>query len=149
LGFIVADLTAKDAEDADKLAYNLVMSALTLATEALPSALAVCNSKEVLAATPPMNPRETLKKALELTEKITIVEPKQKVLQPTEMRRLKRSIGQLDQMKTESAHKLSELLEFEFEANQEAAKKHPATEALAKAIKNMQGPAVNCGVFYE
>ena len=33
-------------------------------------------------------------------------------------------------------------MEFEFEANQEAAKKHPATLALAKAVKCMQGPAV-------
>ena len=46
VGIIVADLTAKDAEDADKLAYNLVMSTLTLATEALPSALAIYNRKE-------------------------------------------------------------------------------------------------------
>ncbi len=89
-----------------------------------------------------MNPRETLKKALELTEKITVVEPKEKVLQPTEMRRLKRSIGQLDQVQTESAQKLAELLEFEVEANEEAAKVHPATLALAKAVENLQGPAV-------
>ena len=40
VGIIVADLSTKDAEEADKLAYNFVMSALTLATEALPSALA-------------------------------------------------------------------------------------------------------------
>ena len=50
VGIIVADLTAKDLEDADKLSYNLVMSALTLATEALPAALAIYNSKEILAA---------------------------------------------------------------------------------------------------
>ena len=46
-GIIVADLTAKDLEDADILAYNFVMSALTLATESLPSALAVYNQKEI------------------------------------------------------------------------------------------------------
>ena len=118
------------------------MSALTLATEALPSALAVYNRSEVLAVTQPMNPRETLKKTLELTEKITVVEPKEKVLQPTEMRRLKRSIGQLEEMKSESALRLSELLEFEFEANEEAARLHPATLALAKAVEYLQGPAV-------
>ena len=41
VGIIIADLTAKNAEDADLLAYNLVMSALTLAREALPAAIAV------------------------------------------------------------------------------------------------------------
>ncbi len=142
VGIIVADLTVKDAEAADRLAYNLVMSALTLATEALPSALAVYDRVEVIAVTVPMNPRETLKKALELTEKIVVVECKEKVLQPIDMRRLKRSIGQLGNVKGESAVNLGELLKFEVEANEKTAKKHPATLALAKAIENMQGSAV-------
>jgi hypothetical protein len=141
-GIIVADLTAKNAEDADKLAYNLVMSALTLATEALPAALAVYNSREVLAATPPRGPRETLKKALELTEKISIVEPKEKVLQPLEVRRLKRSISQLAQAKTETARKLKEVLELEFEARQGTAREHPAAQALMKATQLTKVPAV-------
>jgi uncharacterized protein (DUF58 family) len=142
VGIIAADLTAKDAEEADKLAYNFVMSALTLAIEALPSALAVYNTGEVLAVTKPMNPRETLKKTLELTEKITVVKPLQKVLAPAETRRIKRTIGQLSQMQTESAQKLGEFLEFESEAHKEAARTAPATLALAEAVKNIQGPAV-------
>jgi len=142
VGIIVADLTAKNAEDADILAYNLVMSALTLAAEALPSALAVYNSHEVLAATSPISPRETLKKTLELTDKITVEEPKQKVLQPPEMRRLKRSISQLETIKNDSAQKLIEILEFESEANLQAAKTHPAMSALMKAVKLAQAPAV-------
>jgi len=142
VGIIVADLTAKNAEDADGLAYNLVMSALTLATEALPAALAVYNSKGVLAVTPPRAPRETLKTAMELTEKISIVEPKEKALQPLELRRLKRSISQLAQAKTETAQKLKEVLELESEANRQAAKQHPASQALMKAAKLTQAPAV-------
>ena len=139
---IVANLAAKDAEEADKLAYNFVMSALTLATEALPTALAVYNNREVLATTPPANPREALKKALELTRSITIVEPSERVLQSTEFRRLKRSIGQLEQVKTESALKLSEILQLEYQASQEAAKGHPASQALGKTVEGTPPPAV-------
>ncbi len=142
VGVIVADLTAKDAEDADKLAYNLVMSALTLATEALPAALAVYNSHEVLAATATMSPREALKKTLELTEKITIEEPKEKVLQPLEMQRLKRSISQLKISKTETSQKLESILEFESVANMQEAKKNPAMQALMKTVKLTRSPAV-------
>jgi uncharacterized protein (DUF58 family) len=142
VGIIVADLTAKDAEDADALAYNFVMSALTLATKALPSALAVYNRSEVLSVTRIMNPRETLKKTLALTEKITVVESKEKVLQPTEIRRLKRTIGQLGDKNKESILKLSEILKFELNAAEEAVKIHPSTLALAKVIENLQGPAV-------
>jgi hypothetical protein len=141
-GIIVANLTAKNVEAADRLAYNFVMSALTLALEALPSALAVYNQNENLAATSLMNPRETLKKALKLTQRITIVEPKEKVLQPTTIRKLRRSIGQLSKVNGEPARQLSELLKLETIANQEAAKQHPATETLAEATRNVQGSAV-------
>jgi uncharacterized protein (DUF58 family) len=141
-GVIVADLTAKDAEAADKLAYNFVMSALTLAKEGLPVALAVYNQDETLAVTSLTNPREILKKTLKLTERIAIVEPKEKVLQLIETRRLKRFIEQLSMLQDESSHELSELLKFELAANQETAKQHPATHTLAKATGNMQGPAL-------
>jgi uncharacterized protein (DUF58 family) len=141
-GIIVADLTANDLEDADVLAYNFVMSALTLAIESLPSALAVYNQKEVISVTGPTDPRETLKKAIMLTEKIIVTESKLKVLNQAELGMLKRSISQLDQVEIESANKLSELLRIEVDANQEAAKTHPSTLALSKAVENRQGPAV-------
>jgi uncharacterized protein (DUF58 family) len=141
-GLIVADLTAKNLEDADKLAYNLVMSALTLATEGLPSALAVYNKTEVIAVTKPNDSRETLKAALEATAKITVIEPKQKVLHPIESVRLKRSIGQLAEAKGGVARRLSEVIMFELDAKKEASKSYPASLALGKATRNAQEPMV-------
>ena len=139
---LVADLTAKDAEDADKLAYNLVMSALTLTAEAIPTALAVYNHEEIFEASGPTNPRETLKKTLGLTAKIIVVEPNERVLQPFEIQKLNSSLRQLDQVNTESAKGLKHILETEFYANKENAKKHPATQALLRVIRLMQSPAV-------
>ncbi len=139
---LVADLTAKDAEEADKLAYDFVMSALTFAMESMPTALAVYNQGEVFAAIAPMNPREALKKTLELTEKIRIVEPSEKVLQSVKMRRLKRSIGQLEGVKSDSTQKLIDVLRLEYEANREAAINHPAGRALAKIIEGTPPPAI-------
>ena len=89
-----------------------------------------------------MNPRETLKQALQLTEKISIVEPKQRVLGSIETRRLKRSINQLSKVESESAEKLEKLLEFELEAKILSAKSQPATEALTKVTNNAKGPTV-------
>ena len=139
---IVANLAAKDVEEADKLVYNLVMSALTLAREAVPTALAAYNHEEVLATIPPTNPREMLKKALRLTQSITLVEPLKKTLQSPEVQRLRRCIGQLEQVKTEPAQKLAGILRLEYETIQEAAKDHPASQALGKTAESTPPPAV-------
>lgn len=142
VGVIVADLTAKDAEEADVLAYDLVMSALTLAKEGFPSALAVYSQREVIAVTQTMDSRETLKKAIELTGEISIEEYKLKVLEPMELARVKRSIDQLGKSSVESAQKLSQVLITEQEAHAEAAMMHPASVALSQVLKSQQGPAV-------
>ncbi|MCW3999774.1 MAG: DUF58 domain-containing protein [Candidatus Bathyarchaeota archaeon] len=139
---IVADLTAKDAQSADKLIYNVVMAALTAATESLPSGLACFNRKEVLAATPPTNPRETLKKTLQITQKITVAEAPQKVMQPTDIKRLKRTIKGLSKTETEPSERFTEILEFEVEALQSATKMHPATEALKKCVERSPAPTM-------
>lgn len=138
---LVADLTAKDAEEADKLSYDFVMAALTFATESLPTALAVYNHQEVLAAMPPMNPREALKKTLSLTEKISRVEPTEKVLQAVELAKLKRAIKQLDQADNNLPLNLSEILKIELKANKKAANSHPSSQALDKIIDTVAPPA--------
>ena len=115
--------------------------ALTFATESIPTALAVYNQTEVFGAIAPMNPREALKKTLQLTEKITIVEPSEKVLQSVKMRGLKRSIGQLEQVKSDSTQKLIDILRLEYEANQKTAMNHPAGRALTKIVEGTPPPA--------
>ena len=142
VGIIIANLSAKSAEDADELAYNLVISALTYATEGVPSGIAAYNSKEVLSVVQPGNSRETLKKALMLTEKIVIEEINRRVLEAPIGNRLKRSVNQLSLTKAESAQKLEELLVFESTANEEVVKTHPAALALARVIEKVNGSAV-------
>jgi uncharacterized protein (DUF58 family) len=139
---IAADLTARDTNEADRLAFNFVMTALTLAVEALPTTLAVYNHKEVLAATLPANPREMLKKTLKLSGSITLVEPSERVLQSAEFWRLKRSMSQLEKMETESAQSLLEILQIEHQASQKTANDQPASWALAKAVERTPPPAL-------
>jgi hypothetical protein len=107
----------------------------------MPTALTVYNRKEVLATIPLSSPREALKKALKLTQSITIVEPSERVLQSAEMRRLRRSIGQLEQVNGDSTQRLVDVLRLEYEANQKAAVEHPAGKALAKIVEGTPPPA--------
>ncbi len=121
VGVLVADLSVENLEEADVLAYNLVISALTLAIEGVPSALAIYDNRGVVLASGLLSPREVLKKALELTAKIGVVESKLKVLEPAELSRVKRNLSLLSLMKSEEARGLSRVLRFESEALDAAA----------------------------
>jgi hypothetical protein len=88
-----------------------------------------------------MKLRETLKKALTLTEKI-VVDVKERVSETPKIGGLKRSMDLLEQVHGNSAQRLGELLMFEVEANQAAAKIHPATLALTKAVEKINGSAI-------
>ena len=142
MAIIAVNLTVVDAEEADRLAYNLITSALTLAREAVPTSLAAYNHKDVVMATGPTNPRETVKTTLKLAQDIVQIEPLQRFLQPPDIQRLRRAIGQLEETKSEPADKLAAILRLEYEAIQEAAKEHPATRALTEATRHGGGPGV-------
>ena len=139
---IATNLTAKDPEEADELAYNLITSALTLATEALPTALVAYNQGDIIETTNAINPSETIKKALKLTQNITLAEPPQRTLDPPDIKRLRRNISELEKASTKPAQKLAEILKLEYEILQETAKEHPAGRALAKAAEGTPAPAL-------
>jgi uncharacterized protein (DUF58 family) len=139
---IVVNLDAQNAEDADKLAHNLVMTALTLANETLPSALAAYNRNGVIATTKSANPRDTLVTALKLTRQITIVEHPKKVLQPAEVLEVKRSLRKLEQSNLPSSYGFSRFLRFQTHVTDEAARAHPAALAIEKAVQNTFAPAI-------
>lgn len=137
---IAVNLTVKDAEEADKLACNLITLALTMAKAAIPSSLVAYNHREILLSTGTVEPREMLKRALGLERDIVIAEPVHRFLQPPDIRRLRRTMTQLEQAKTEPAQKIAEFLRFESEAIQQRAKDHPAG-AIIKAAEHVPPPA--------
>ena len=139
---IAANLDAEDPEQADILAYNIITSALTLAREAIPTALAVYDHKEVVAVTAAENPRRALTRTLKLAQGITLHQPGQRFLGPPDLWRLRRTITQLAGAKAEPAQKLVTILRMEYEAVQQAARHHPATKALNEATERTPPPAL-------
>ncbi|GAI55674.1 unnamed protein product, partial [marine sediment metagenome] len=89
---IAVNLSVTDAEEADKLAFNLITTALTLAQETIPTALAVYNHQKVILTTAVIDPRETLKQTLSLVKDITSVEFTHRFLQPSDIGKLRRNI---------------------------------------------------------
>ncbi len=142
VAIIAVNLSVSDAEEADKLAFNLITTALTLARESIPTALTVYNHQKVILTTAVIEPRETLKQSLSLVKDITSVEFATRFLQPPDISKLRRNITQLKQVTSEPAQRLLSILNFEYQAIEESAKNHPATLALSLATRHAPPPAI-------
>ncbi len=138
---LLVNLTARDTEEADLVVYSLITSALTLARDAIPAALAAYDQEKVLASTRILNPRETVKKALELAENMVLVEAVERFLQPPEVKRLRRAMGQLEDAHTNPSRRLYEILRMEYITLENAAKVHPLARALMGTIEHVPPPA--------
>ena len=130
MAIIVVNLTGADADEVDKLVYDLITSALTLAKAIIPTAIAAYNHERVLAATPYLEPRSLIRKALELGQQVVLVTPEKRYLHPPDIRQLRISLRQLEGKTLEAAKKLRNILEIEMRAIEERARDHPLKEAL-------------------
>ncbi len=139
---IAVNLSVTDAEAADKLAFNLITVALTLARESIPTALAAYNHQSTVLSTAITDPLEILRQALSLVREITPVEFADRHLEPSDIAKIRRSITQLKQAESEPAQRLLGVLNFEYRAIEEAARNHPATITLSTATKQAPAPAM-------
>ena len=139
---IVVNLSVSGAEEADKLAFNLITAALTLAREHIPTALAAYNHESVVLTTTISDPRDILKRTLSLVKDIATIKFSRQYLKAVDIAKLRRNIAHLRQVKTEPAQRLHDLLKFEHRAIEEASQNHPATTALRLVTTKVQAPAV-------
>ncbi|MFC1908300.1 DUF58 domain-containing protein [Chloroflexota bacterium] len=139
---IAVNLAVTGGEEADRLAFNLITTALTFARDNIPAALAAYNHERVVLTTDITHPTETLNQALSLVKEITHVIFSQRHLHPPDITQLKRNINHLRQVKSEPAQRLLNMLDFEYHAIEENAKNHPATTALSQVTKHAPSPAM-------
>jgi len=139
---IAVNLSVTDVEEADKLAFNLITTALTLAQEAIPTSLAVYNHRQVVLTTTVTDSREILKQALLLVKDITPVEFAHRFLQLPDISKLRRNIAHLKQATSEPGQRLLSMFNFEYQAIEQAAKNHPATLALSQVTEHIPPPAI-------
>jgi uncharacterized protein (DUF58 family) len=138
---IGVNLSVANAEEADKLAFDLITTALTLAQEMIPTALAAYNHEEVILATAVVDPRNTLKHSMELVNSITMAEFGRRLLQPANLGRLRHNMGLLRGATSQPAQQLLNILDFEYKAIEKAASGHPATTALLRSTERVPAPA--------
>jgi hypothetical protein len=138
---IGVNLSVADAEEADRLAFDLITTALTLAQEMVPTALAAYNHKQVVQTTAVIDPRDTLRHSIALVNSITFTEFGRRLLQPANLGRLRQNMGLLKGATSEPAQQLLNILDFEYRAIEEAADGHPAALALLRSTKRVPPPA--------
>ncbi len=136
---VAVNLSATDVEEADRLAFDLITTLLTLAREAIPTALAAYDREEVVRYTGMGEPGEALKQALSLVKHIHIIEATPRWLHLPDISKLKQHIYQIKEADSEPVRRLREILDFEHRALEKAARDHPASRALA--LTTRQAPA--------
>jgi len=131
---ILINLAVTDAEEADRLAYNIIVTTLSLAQESIPSALAAYDQDGMRLTTPVLPPRVVLTRALGVAEgMVSFVNPL-KYLAPPDVARLRADLFRLRSVGSDPAKALASLLEMEYRSLEEAARENPATAALLAGL---------------
>ena len=140
---LLVNLVVGDTDEADRLVYALVTTAITLADEGIPSTIAAYNQECVLVATENLEPRQLVLKALELSRDVVIVERARKYFQSADPLRLRTNIRRLNMIGSDSVKKIVDLLDMEFRVLRDSVVSNPATIAFGKALgKSSRLPTV-------
>jgi len=135
---LVVNLSASGEEQKDKLVYSLIATALTLARESIPSALAAYNQETVVTTTRFLDPKQALLQVLGLAKEVTVSLPPLRYLAVPDVDRLRGNIYRLRCSQHESAVRLAELLDLEYGALSKGASGTPASKALATSLAGVK-----------
>jgi hypothetical protein len=131
---ILINLAAGNEEEADKLAYKIIVTAISLAQEDIPAALAVYNHEGVELTTTVLQPRQLLLRSLQVAKgMVTFVDPV-KYLNPPDVARLRANINRIRFAESKASSVLAQLLQLEYKNLNNNAKHNPATKALSEVL---------------
>ena len=131
---VLINLAVSNAEEADKLAYNIIIAAISLARENVPTALAAYDHEGVKITTQALQPRQLVLQSLQVAqEMVTFINPV-KYLNPPDVSRLRANMSRIRFAESKAAKVLAQLLQLEYNCLSNAAKINPATKALREAF---------------
>ncbi|MCX8126663.1 MAG: hypothetical protein N3E40_05970, partial [Dehalococcoidia bacterium] len=131
---LLVNLVASNEEAADRLAYNIIATGLTLAHDKIPAAIAAYDHQEPRMVTAVLAPSTLVARALQLSQQVSVSEAPVRYLPSASVMGLMASVLRLRQANDGPARKLAEILDIEFRSLWEAARRSPATEALTRAF---------------
>jgi hypothetical protein len=134
---ILINLVANDAEETDKLAYNIIVASLSLAQDGIPAALAAYDDDGVIMTTASLIGPELAVRSLEIVKEIITRESADKSLNPPDVSRLRANIRRLNDSESLPAKALRDLLQVEFKSLSLNARSSPCTAALNEVLTKM------------
>ena len=131
---LLINLAVGDEEEADKLAYKIIATALSLARENIPAAVAVYNHDGVQLTTSTLQPRQLIHNSLRISqEMVTTINPV-KYLHPPDVARLRANISRIRYSKSKASRALTQLLQLEYSNLDTTARLNPSTRALHEVL---------------
>ena len=131
---ILINLTVSNDQEADELAYKIIVTATSLARENIPAGLAAYDHETVRLITPLLQPRQLVVRSLQVAQEITTFSEPLKYLNPPDVTRLRANISRLRSVKSKTAELLTQLLQLEYRNLGNIARLNPATKALTEAF---------------
>jgi len=128
------NLAVGDEEEADKLSFWIIVTALTLAQENVPAVLATYDHEKVRVVSPLMHGRRLVVHSLEIAKGMVSYISPVKYLNPPDVARLRADIGRLSLAESEASRKLAALLQMELDNYCRDSAGNPATAALLAAF---------------
>ena len=133
---LVVNLEAENAEEADRLAWDLIAHALTLAQESIPTAVVALSGEGLLSRPPSNDPKALVRWSMQLLPKISHTSPGARVLGAPDVPWLRQALRN-SRDEGEVGGDVQSLLKLELGALEHAFEGHPlarAVEELARQV---------------
>ena len=131
---VLINLAVGNAEEADKLSYNIIVTAISLARESIPAALAAYDHKSVKVTTPMLQSQALVLRSLQVAqEMVSFINPV-RYLNPPDVARLRANLSRIRFVESKASNVLGQLLQLEYKNLSNNAKLNPATKALTEVF---------------
>ena len=131
---MLINLVANDTDEKDKLAYNIIAAAISLAQDGIPAALAAYDDHGIILTTTSLAAQELTIRTLETVKEIVTKGNATKSLKPPDVGRLQANIRRLKQSESQPSSVLRELLQIELKSLSHNARSSPCTAALNEVM---------------
>jgi hypothetical protein len=132
---VLINVAVGNAEEADKLAHDIIVTAISLASENIPAALATYDHEGVKITTATLSPRQLLLLSLRAAQEMVIFVNPVKYLNPPDVSRLRANMSRISSVKGTASMVLLELLRLEYQNLSNATRHNPATKALLEGLE--------------